>query len=281
MSRPLRIEYPNAVYHITSRGNARDDIYLSDDDREAFLETLSIVVERFNWICHAYCLMSNHYHLMIETPNGNISRGMRHLNGVYTQQFNRLHHRVGHVFQGRFKSILIEKDAHLLELCRYIVQNPVAANMVHDVADWKWSSYLATASMIPKLGFLTTDWVLAQFSNQTQTYIEFVRKVSDKHSPLSKALKSNVLGSQLFREEMQEKLQANNSNETTRVQCHIAQDRLEDIRSSSTDRGEWMALAYRLHGYTMREIADYAQVHYSLVSKLIKAWEENNSTFKT
>jgi len=279
MSRPLRIEYPNAVYHITSRGNARNDIYLSDDDREAFLEILSIVVERFNWVCHAYCLMSNHYHLMIETPDANISRGMRHLNGVYTQQFNRLHHRVGHVFQGRFKGILIEKDAHLLELCRYIVQNPVAANMTHDAADWEWSSYLATASMTPKPGFLATSWVLAQFSNHTQAYIAFVRKASDKHSPLAKSLKTSVLGSPKFRVEVQEKIKPN--KEITRLQHHISQSKLKDIQKGSIGRGEWMALAYRTHGYTMREIADYAQVHYSLVSKIIKAWEERNSIFKT
>jgi len=279
MSRPLRIEYPNAVYHITSRGNARDDIYLSDDDREGFLEILATVVERFGWVCHAYCLMGNHYHLMIETPDANLSRGMRHLNGVYTQQFNRSHHRVGHVFQGRFKSILIEKESYLLELCRYIVRNPVAASMVKDVADWEWSSYLATASITPKPNFLTTRWVLEQFSNQTQTYIDFVKKNSDDYSPLSKSLKTNVLGSSKFKETAQEKIKPN--YETTRIQQHISQSNLSDIQNTSAERGEWMTIAYRQHGYTMREIADYAQVHYSLVSKLIKAWEEVHSTFKT
>jgi len=279
MSRPLRIEYPNAVYHITSRGNARDDIYLSDNDREDFLEILSVVIERFNWICHAYCLMGNHYHLMIETPNANLSRGMRHLNGVYTQKFNHSHHRVGHVFQGRFKSVLIEKEAYLLELCRYIVRNPVAASMVQDAADWEWSSYLATASLTPKPNFLTTRWVLEQFSNQTQTYIDFVRKNSGDHSPLSKSLKTNVLGSSKFKEITQEKVKPN--FETTRIQQHISQANLADIQNTSAERGEWMSIAYKQHGYSMREIADYAQVHYSLVSKLIKAWEEDNSIFKT
>jgi len=97
MARPLRIEYEGAVYHVTSRGNAQADIYLSDDDREMFLDVLGDVVERFGWMCHAYCLMSNHYHLMIETPQTNLSRGMRQLNGVYTQKFNRRHARVGHI----------------------------------------------------------------------------------------------------------------------------------------------------------------------------------------
>ena len=107
MARPLRIEYPGAVYHVTSRGNARRKIYLDDDDREMFLATLAWVGERFGWICHAYCLMGNHFHLLIETPNPNLSLGMRQLNGVYTQRFNRRHKKAGHLFQGRFKAIFI------------------------------------------------------------------------------------------------------------------------------------------------------------------------------
>ncbi len=104
MARPLRVEYAGAIYHVTSRGNAQSDIYLDDSDREAFLEILAGVIDRFGWVCHAYCLMSNHYHLLLETPKGNLSMGMRQLNGVYTQRFNRRHRRVGHLFQGRYKS---------------------------------------------------------------------------------------------------------------------------------------------------------------------------------
>ncbi len=111
MARPLRLELAGSLYHVTSRGDGREDIYLSDEDRIAWLDILGQVCERFNWVCHAYCLMSNHYHLVIETPEANLSKGMRHLNGVYTQRFNRTHHRVGHVFQGRFKAILVEKDS--------------------------------------------------------------------------------------------------------------------------------------------------------------------------
>ncbi|NMC91368.1 MAG: addiction module toxin RelE, partial [Smithella sp.] len=119
MSRPLRIEYPDAVYHVTTRGNAKNDIFYSDSDREAFLKILSGVVSRFNWLCHAFCLMDNHYHLLIETPDGNLSKGMRQLNGVYTQKYNWMHQKEGHVFQGRYKAILVEKESYLLELCRY------------------------------------------------------------------------------------------------------------------------------------------------------------------
>lgn len=116
IARPLRIEFPGALYHIISRGNARQDIYLDDTDRKRFQELLTKVCERFRWSCHAYCLMSNHYHLLIETADSNLSKGMQYLNGSYTQQFNRTHSRVGHVFQGRFKGILVEKNNYLLEL---------------------------------------------------------------------------------------------------------------------------------------------------------------------
>jgi len=124
MARPLRIEYEGAVYHVTSRGNAGAEIFLEDVDRMRFLEVLASTVERFGWICHAYCLMTNHYHLLVETPEPNLSRGMQHLNGVYTQWFNRQHSRFGHLVQGRFKSIVVEKESYLLELARYIVLNP-------------------------------------------------------------------------------------------------------------------------------------------------------------
>ncbi len=144
MSRPLRIEYAGAVYHITSRGNEKKAVYKDDVDRETFLDTLFQVNKRYNWICHAYCLMNNHYHLIIETPDGNLSAGMRQLNGVYTQTFNKRHKRVGHLFQGRYKAILIQKDSHLLEVCRYVVLNPVRAKAAERPEMWKWSSYQGT-----------------------------------------------------------------------------------------------------------------------------------------
>jgi REP element-mobilizing transposase RayT len=153
MARPLRLEFPGAVYHLTSRGNARQKIFFTDADRELFLSTLSGVVRRYHWICHAYCLMANHYHLLIETPKANLSIGMRQLNGIYTQSFNRRHHRVGHLFQGRFKAIVVEKEAHLLELCRYVVLNPVRVKGGASARSWKWSSYRATAgrSSVPRV----------------------------------------------------------------------------------------------------------------------------------
>ncbi len=130
MARPLRLSYPGALYHVTARGNARQAIYTDDADRQIFLSVLEDVVARYHWLCHAYCLMDNHYHLLLETPEENLSAGMRQVNGVYTQRFNRRHGRVGHVFQGLVKAILVEPDRYLLELCRYVVLNPMRAGIV-------------------------------------------------------------------------------------------------------------------------------------------------------
>lgn len=141
MARPLRIEFEGALYHVISRGDRQEAIYEDDEDRERFLGVLAEAVARFNWRCHTSCLMTNHYHLLIETPEGNLSKGMRQLNGVYTQASNRRDGRTGHPFQGRFKGILVDKDSYLLELRRYVVLNPARAGMVRRAQSWRWSSY--------------------------------------------------------------------------------------------------------------------------------------------
>src|ERR1043165_4181295 len=179
MARPLRIEYPGALYHITTRGNARRAVFKDASDRALFLDTLQRVSERYHWLCHAYCLMDNHYHLVIETLDGNLAQGMRQLNGVYTQAYNRRHRRVGHLFQGRHKAILVDKESHLLEICRYVVLTPVRAKAAEHPGRWKWSSYGGPAGTAKPHPALTTDWVLGQFGARRvaaqQRYREFVR----------------------------------------------------------------------------------------------------------
>ena len=123
------------MYHVTSRGDRREDIFLNDDDRREWMAVLALVCDRFNWVVHAYCQMTNHYHLLVETVEGNLSAGMRQLNGLYTQRFNRRHGMVGHLFQGRYKAILVQKEAHLLELSRYVVLNPVWTGIVQSPED--------------------------------------------------------------------------------------------------------------------------------------------------
>ena len=169
MSRPLRIEYAEALYHVTSRGNARRSIFKDDKDRWMLLDVLEEVNDRYHWFCHAYCLMNNHYHLVIETPDGNLSKGMRQLNGIYTMRFNRRHGSVGHIFQGRYKAILVQKESHLLEVCRYVVLNPLRAKVVEVPERWRWSSYRATAGIERAHPCLTIDWILGQFGSKRRT----------------------------------------------------------------------------------------------------------------
>jgi|SRR5450759_356080 len=164
MARPLRLEYEDAVYHVTSRGNERSPIFRDDRDRERFLEILGSVVLVARWVIHAYCLMGNHYHLLVETPLGNLSRGMQRLNGRYTQWFNFRHARAGHLLQGRFRAILVEKEAHLLELCRYVVLNPVRARMVESAGQWPWSNYRMTSGQSRPPEWLEADWALSRES---------------------------------------------------------------------------------------------------------------------
>ena len=206
MARSLRIEYPGAVYHVTGRGNERKAIFRDDRDRSAFLDTLHLVTLRYHLLCHAYCLMDNHYHLVIETPDGNLSLSMRQLNGVYTQWFNRRHKRVGHLFQGRFKAVIIQKESHLLEACRYVVLNPVRANAADHPGKWSWSSYGATAGMKRAHPCLTMDWILGQFAPQRAkaqaAYRKFVGE-GMQAGPLWRDLRAqSILGEEDFVERL-------------------------------------------------------------------------------
>ncbi|RKZ27132.1 addiction module toxin RelE [bacterium] len=278
MTRPLRIEYPGAVYHITTRGNAYQDIFLDDADRERFLEILGQTIERFNWLCHAYCLMTNHYHLLIETVDPTLSRGMRQLNGVYTQAFNRRHERVGHVFQGRYKAILVEKEAYLLELARYIVLNPVRAKMVKSPKGWEWSSYRATAGLNEAPPFLTVDWILGEFSDEKKKaqrlYQKFVAGGIGR-SPWDELRGQIYLGSERFIESVPKpraKL-----TEIPRRQRLPDRTTLEEIFADAATTDEGILKAYRDHGYTMREIAEHLGVHYATVSRHLRKAERQEN----
>jgi putative transposase len=163
MARPLRIEFPGALYHVTSRGNERKAIFRSDRDRLAFLEFLGKATTRFGWSVTAYVLMTNHFHLVIQTPEANLSRGMQWLNGKYAGWYNRKRERVGHLFQGRFKSFLIEKETYFAEVLRYVVLNPVAAKIVERPEEYRWSSYRACAGLASAPEWLDRDSVYLSF----------------------------------------------------------------------------------------------------------------------
>ncbi len=214
MSRQLRLQFPGAVYHVTSRGNAQQDIFADDADRARFLDLLGREIEQQRWRCHAYCLMDNHYHLLVETPEANLSRGMGRLNMAYAQGFNRRHQRVGHLFQGRFHAIVVEKDSHLLELCRYVVLNPVRAGIAAVPEVWPWSSYRATASgraTGPECpDWLSAEWTLQRFGGDDadgrRAYRRFVREGIEAASPWHDLRAGAFLGGEKFLHNMTERL---------------------------------------------------------------------------
>jgi putative transposase len=276
MARPLRIEFSRALYHVTSRGNARQDIFLDDQDREAFLDCFSRACQRHHWQCHAYCLMGNHYHLLIETGDATLSKGMKYLNGTYTQLFNRRYQRVGHVFQGRFKAILVEKDAYLQELARYIVLNPVRARMVRSAKDWAWSSYRATAGMKTAPECLSVDWLLGVFGKRRGAaqlaYREFVAAGAGMPSPWESLKNQIYLGSDEFLEDMQCRLDPDQSLEDVPQRQKRAPPKPLDYFSRRfKDRDRAMAEAYRSGQYTLAEIGSKFGVSYATVSRAAKA----------
>jgi len=234
MARPLRLEFPGALYHVTSRGDRREAIYEDDDDRLQWLDVLSKVCDRYNWRVHAYCLMDNHYHVLLETGDGNLSKGMRHLNGVYTQYFNRRHNRVGHVYQGRFKAVLVEKEAYLLELSRYVVLNPIRARMINNMDQWQWSSYRSTIGKAPEPAWLETDWLLSQFGRQR------------KHARL---------------------------DEIPALQKRTMSKPISNYQNQYKDENIAIKKAYLSGGYTMKEIGEHFGRHYTTISRIIKKYE--------
>jgi putative transposase len=217
VTRPLRLEFEGAVYHVTSRGNERSTIFRDDSDRRRFLEFLGRVVTRERWALHAHCLMGNHYHLLLETPLGNLSRGMQRLNGRYTQYFNVRHRRAGHLLQGRFKAILVERDAHLVELTRYVVLNPVRARIVPAAERWPWSNYRATAGLATKPDWLEVDWTLSQLSSRRsrarKIYRQFVSEGKGLPSPWKDLRNQIYLGGESFLKEIGVRLQGHATND--------------------------------------------------------------------
>lgn len=204
MARPLRITYPGAYYHVTSRGNEQKDVFKSQRDREKFLGYLASSTERYGAVIHAYCLLSNHYHLLLETPEGNLSQIMRHINGAYTSYFNVKRKRSGHLFQGRFKAILVEVDEYALELSRYIHLNPVRVGMVTRPEEYRWSSYNSYIGQGGAFTWLKMEAILDYFSSSAkearQKYRSFVEDLLGKEyeSPLKNTFGAAVLGSAEF-----------------------------------------------------------------------------------
>ena len=265
MARPLRIEYPGAVYHIMARGNEKKNIFLTPTDRLYFFKVLTETIKRYQWRCHCYCLMKNHYHLLIETLAPTLSIGMRHLNGVYSQYFNRVHKRVGHLFQGRFKGILVQKDDHLLELSRYIVLNPVKAKLCKRPEEFKWSSYQATVGIEEPAKFLYLDWILEQFGDSRKSamprYAEFCH-YGIHDNPLKRTQGQIYFGDASFVKQFEN--EATYESEIPETQRFASRPPLSEILKD-TENG--IQYAYNQHRYTMKEIAKFLNCHYTTISK--------------
>ncbi|MGH3080103.1 MAG: transposase [Gaiellaceae bacterium] len=267
MARPLRVCPPGAVVHVITRGNERGLIFRDDDDRHAFLALLARAVGRHQWLCHTYCLMDNHYHLLLEVPLGNLPIGMRHLNGVYAQQFNARYGRCGHLFQARYRSILVEKNAYLLSVSRYIVLNPVRAGIVRRAGDYRWSSYRATVGLADRPEFLTIDWLLAQFSSRRgsaqERYREFVASALGDPAVCGERVGGDpFLALKLGRRDA--------LPEVPRAQVQPLRRPLTDVFANEQAP---VATAYRVHQYRLREIAEHLGCHYSTVSRALEREE--------
>ena len=274
MSRPLRVEFAGALYHVTSRGNARQAIYLDEQDFQIFVEVLADTCQRFNWVVHSYCLMTNHYHILLETPDGNLSKGMRQLNGVYTQKFNRKHRRVGHLYQGRYKAILVDKEAYLLEVGRYILLNPVRAGMVDSPDEYEWSSWHSTLGEKEVPDWLAIDQTLLPFGHTRaiakQRYQQFVLDGVSKG--LWHQLKQQMyLGSDDFvNQHLPNKdLEVGDMQEIPAKQRRAKPLSLEEYEHSEPNRDSAIVAAFTSGGYTQKQIGNHFGIHYSRVSRIV------------
>ena len=281
MSRPLRIEFPGAVYHVTSRGDRREAIFEDDVDRSALLEVLAQALDRFEACALAWCLMGNHYHFVIHTQQANLSLLMRHINGVYTQRFNKRHNKVGHLFQGRFKAVLVDKDSYMLEVCRYVDLNPVRAGMVDEPGDWPWSSYLAHSGQASPPAWLDTSAIWGYLLGSDVKNAADAKQAADMYKALvtagrdvklwDEALRQQVfLGDEHFVQRMQDlasnaRISTKETPKTQRAAPHTVAHWLEICES----REEAIVRAYRESKLSMTAIAQALGLSVSRISRIL------------
>ena len=267
MTRPLRVSVPDGTYHAVSRGNNKSPLFEDDADCHRFLTLLGRVVERMEWALLAYCLMGNHYHLLVRTPHANLSRGMQQLNSGYAQALHRRRATGGHVFQGRFHGTLIERDSHLLEVVRYIALNPVRAGFVRFPEDWRWSSHEAIVGAARPPGFLARDELLDWFDGSPARYFGFVAAGDPSDEP---DYDGAVFGSDRFALGVLPSKRP--TAEIARRDWSQARPLLRELMNDG-DRGRAIATAYRRYGYTLSAIAFELGVHVSTVSRALRRFE--------
>jgi REP element-mobilizing transposase RayT len=283
MARPLRLEFEGALYHVTSRGDRREPIFEDDTDRRRLLEIVEQGMKRFDAAVFAYCLMGNHYHFVLHTHQPNLSRLMRHINGVYTQAYNRRHRKVGHLFQGRFKAVLVDKDAYLLEVCRYVDLNPVRAGMVRRPQDWTWSSYRAHTGKVDAPVWLDSAVLHRQLAPRAPRregsgrYALFVAEGRDVKL-WEEALSGQIyLGDEAFVQRMQAYAASPDAVDIPRAQRRPVRQPLQWYFEHH-DRDAAIVLAFINGGYTQFAIARATGLSASRVSRVIKAAEAKGKT---
>src|SRR5882672_4165563 len=275
MVRPLRIEFAGGFYHVTSRGNQRSSIFLDDADRMEWLAILDRVAERCDWRIYAYSQMGNHFHLLAQTPEPNLSRCMHHLNGLYAQRFNRRHHRCGHLLQGRYHAVIVDAQSYLLEVIRYVLLNPVRAGIVAHARDWRWSSFLSTVGEVTAPRWLAVPDVLACFApdvaRAARAFHGFVDAGISARSPWTALSQDIYLGDEAFIERTQALMldARRRDSEIPRPQRTKKPASLADIFVDTSEVASGILTAYRSGRFTMRQIADHLGVHYSTVSRLL------------
>ncbi|MCX6551280.1 MAG: transposase [Acidobacteria bacterium] len=281
MARPLRILFAGAVYHVMARGNAKGLIFLDDLDHRRFLTVLEDTLRRFGIVCHAFCLMPNHYHLAVVTPAANLSAAIKHLNGVYSQWWNRRHGRCGHVFQGRFKAQVIQKDPYLLVACRYIVLNPVRAGLVKHPQDWRWSSYQATAGLELAPAPLDVQVLHDLLScgpgvTPGMAYREFVCGTrSAQYGAVGRLIRrgSRCIGDVSFLEDERAELAKTVSRAIPRQETLCPPPSLAellDLARSTKDRNDRICSAHLRFGYRLTEIARHLGLHRVTVGQILR-----------
>ena len=276
MTRPLRLQYAGALYHITSRGDRRALIYLDDTDRAFWMQALAETCARFQFVVHSFCQMGNHFHLLLETEAANLSHGMRYLNGTYSQYFNRRHDMVGHVFQGRYKAFLVQRESYLLEIARYIVLNPVRANLVALPEEWPWSSYrMMTGSASPPC-WLNTQWILDKLNpSQTEAaaaYRTFVLAGIGKPSPLACAHGQLLLGDDEFIARFHKRTEDVQLDGITPTHRHALVPTLQNYQEAYPERDEAMARAYPTPMYSIAAIARHFNLSETTAARAIRRW---------
>ncbi len=279
MSRPIRIEFPGAHYLVTSKGMDGADVFRDNDDRGVFLNAIDMVVQRFGWNVHAYVLMADHYHLIVDVPKANLSKGMRQLNGVYTQHFNRRHGLEGPLFQGRFKSVLFEPDSYLQQLVRYVALTPVREGVNTSPDRYRWSSHRSTAGLVRRPPFLRPESVLGQFgvreaSNQRR-YRQYVKDGVGEASPLDERVGQVLLGSDAFLKEHAPRLSGGRGAKRGPRRAGRKRSLTTIFRNvenvSRIERNGLIRAAHIDQGYTLMEIGDHLGLHYTTVSKVINS----------